>query len=146
MEPADFVSFAGRVVSFGKAGARSAVSRAYYGAYHAAQEFLRDFANESGGTSGTHVLVAEFFKNTDHANAMAIGAHLTDLHGDRIRADYRLADSRCESQIHAMRAVEYAVEIQRHLAAFKSACESDPALVEAFKETIRKVKERRRGG
>ncbi len=46
MKPEEFIAFAGKVATFDRAGARSAVSRAYYGAYHAALELLSELGCE----------------------------------------------------------------------------------------------------
>jgi hypothetical protein len=67
MEPAEFISFASRVVAYSKAGARSAVSRAYYGAFHKALSVLADFgcapaSNADYRLADTRVESLEFAK------------------------------------------------------------------------------------
>lgn len=90
----------------GEAAARSAVSRAYYAAYHAALTF----ANSHGWPNcpyqmGVHEqLTQRFERQGQHYKALAI--MLRNLRSARVKADYELAAtlSPLDAQTHAQTA------------------------------------------
>jgi hypothetical protein len=140
MDATEFISVSAKLVGWGKAGARSAVSRAYYGAFHLACELLRDLSGETLGSGIAHNLAVQFLGSADHVNAKAAARLLGDLHSHRIRADYRLLDPHVEQMEFAQRCVEHATEVQRQLAAFLQACDSDPAARERLVAGISQIK------
>ena len=60
MQPSEFITLAGKLASMnlGAAGARSAVGRAYYGAFHLAKGVLDEFASAPPRNGNGHVLAA----------------------------------------------------------------------------------------
>lgn len=79
---------------------RSAVSRAYYGAYHdsvAWETTLAHFGTNTATTRGTHALLCERLMKPhmalaldDRLKSSRRGILLRTFHGDRVRADYKL--------------------------------------------------------
>jgi uncharacterized protein (UPF0332 family) len=140
MDAADFIALSGKLVSMGTSGARSAVSRAYYGAFHLAQSVLIDLASESCGGGKAHNLVPLYIGSANHPDAMVAAYLLSDLHANRIKADYHLGLARAESQPFAMHGVETAHEIQRRLEIFRAVCEKDVELRRHFRDGIARIK------
>ena len=140
MDAAEFITLSGKLVAMGPPGARSAVSRAYYGAFHLAQALLVEMAAESCGSGKAHNLVPLYLRSADHPDATAAADLLSDLHADRIKADYRLELAKAESQRFAMTAVETAREIQKRLDLFRIACEQDVQIRTRLREGIAKIK------
>jgi hypothetical protein len=85
MDATEFVVLSGKLVALGKAGARSAVSRAYYGVFHLAQTILNDIAGETLASGKAHNLVPIFIKSANHSHASAAANLLSDLHAERSR-------------------------------------------------------------
>jgi uncharacterized protein (UPF0332 family) len=115
MRGEEFIALAGRLTAATKAGPaeyRSAISRAYYGAYHAAVEFLK--------ASGTvpprdHGEVQRLLARSGGANALAASHFLSDLQSRRVRADYQLDYAAAETAAYAIQSVEMASDIQSQL-------------------------------
>ncbi|MBX9788753.1 MAG: hypothetical protein K2Y37_07535 [Pirellulales bacterium] len=140
MDAADFITLSGKLVSMGKSGARSAVSRAYYGAFHVARAVLIDLASESCGSGKAHNLVPLYLGSANHPDASVAANLLSDLHANRIKADYSLDLARAESQPFATHGVETAHEIQRRLILFRAACEQDVELRGRLRDGIARIK------
>ena len=85
MNPEEFISFAARVVGYGPAGARSAVSRAYYGAFHAAVFILDELGCAPPRNATSHKLISEFLGCSSHVSARSAATLLSDLHSRRLR-------------------------------------------------------------
>ena len=70
---------------------RTAISRAYYAAFHAAQDHLREKDLERGipPTGRAHQFVADKFSNHPDETRQRIGVNLDRLRSKRIYADYR---------------------------------------------------------
>jgi uncharacterized protein (UPF0332 family) len=132
----------------GQAGARSAVSRAYYGAFHIAQDLLFELATVSRGAGAgkSHTLVPQYLRESQHPDAKQAASLLSDLHSDRIKADYRLGDANVETIGFAKLNVEAAKQIQQRLASFRIACKSDPDVLVALRAGVKKVQAAHRGG
>jgi uncharacterized protein (UPF0332 family) len=141
MDAAEFVAFAGRNVSQGKAGARSAISRAYYGVFHAALAILQELAAESPGSGKAHNLVAQYLFGAKHPAASAVARIITGLHGDRIEADYRLSSPLPEDLGFAKSKVELAADSLKLLDQFRNECRADPTNLQALRDGIARVKE-----
>lgn len=140
MNASEFISFAGRVVALGKAGARSAISRAYYGAFHCAGEFIEELTGESLRSGKSHNLVPQYMLSTsNHAGNLA-GRLLLDLHNRRIKADYNLSLETVEDVDFAKTQVEAALEAQRQLELFRQECLADLELLENLRDGVARVK------
>lgn len=103
MGPEDFIDAAGKFLSpeFGEAGQRSAVSRAYYGAYHCCSRSLpADLlpAKETLYEAGSHKALVWALEawgkspRNGRLNAQRAARKLARLRRARVDADYRLAD------------------------------------------------------
>ncbi|WP_313339443.1 hypothetical protein [Stutzerimonas nitrititolerans] len=104
---ADFLSSAGRFskLSDDEIIHRTVISRAYYGLYHCALT-LADSVKVppiSACVGGTHEKVSGFYQDymsgdrTETRLFRKIGINLLRLHGQRVKADYKLAeDVACE--------------------------------------------------
>lgn len=99
MNPTDFISLAVRLSgSRQEADLRTAVSRAYYGAFHAARELLEQCgvgfpAKELFGAD-VDTKVRFCLANTGDADASLIANKLSDLRSQRNFADYDLKSDR----------------------------------------------------
>jgi hypothetical protein len=140
MEPGEFITFASRTVTQGKAGARSAISRAYYGAFHASRRVLQELAAEVPRSAAAHNLLPQFFQAVNHPSANAAATLLSGLHGERIKADYQLTLTSIEETAFAKLMVESAVETQNHLGAFHRDCRADARLLQEFRDGVARVK------
>jgi uncharacterized protein (UPF0332 family) len=112
-----FLTFAAKLAASGAsgpAGYRSAVSRAYYGAFHLSREFL-DRLGYRCRSDNEHHWVQRHFLNCQVAEAKEIGRLLANLHESRKAADYNLQDSYCEVAKNAQFCVERADFIQNQL-------------------------------
>ena len=110
----EFLILAGKLTtSADEASLRSAVSRAYYGAFHLSTQFLEDI--ERPVPKNAHVYVARQLQRSGQADACRAGSLLGDLQSKRIKADYRLDDSRIGTSAFARLYVEWASEIQTAL-------------------------------
>jgi len=63
MDPAEFVALSSKLVSMGKAGARSAVSRAYYGVFHLTLEVLAKFDVAPAANGRAHNLAQQYLSD-----------------------------------------------------------------------------------
>ena len=85
----EFIRFAGLLVArfaSDEAALRTAVSRAYYGAYHVAIRLLSRACTERLD----HGSVRRLLKESGNPVAGQAGRRLDNLQSDRIKADYRL--------------------------------------------------------
>lgn len=108
--------------SAGEAVLRSAVSRAYYGAFHRSQEFLEHVLRirmEKGPTQHTKIPKALGF--TGATEIISIGHRLEDLKNRRHSADYRIADAKAGSRQIADLAIQDAQSIRSTLDRFAAA-------------------------
>jgi hypothetical protein len=140
MEPGDFITFASRTVTQGKAGARSAISRAYYGVFHIARLVLQELTSEFPRNATAHNLMPQFFQAVEHPSAIATATLLSALHSERIKADYQLDLTSVEKTALSKLSVEAAVEIQNHLEVFRRDCTADSDLLQKFREGIARIK------
>ena len=143
MNPADFIALAGTIVGRGPAGARSAVSRAYYGAFHAASDLLADLEYDCPRNGKAHSLVPQFLQASADVDAQLAGGLLSDLHSERVKADYRIRDAGVETLSYGKAGVETASTVLHHLEAFKKACES-AEVVDDLRAAVAKIKQIRR--
>jgi uncharacterized protein (UPF0332 family) len=123
MKGDEFIRFAGLIVarfSTDEAGLRTAISRAYYGAYHLAIALL----NRVCSARLDHGSVRRLLLESGIQAAVHAGRQLGDLQSDRIKADYRLDASMTHS--FARMSVERSLEIQKLLASLND--------IDVFKE------------
>ncbi len=144
MDPDEFVKLSAKLVGMGRPGARSAVSRAYYGSFHKAVKMLAEVASVPPGSQKSHVISVEYLKSCGHSDGIKAGRLLGDLHADRLKSDYRLDDAAVETMQFAMIAVESAAEFGRLLDAFRRSCESDETVLQRLKAGIAAVNGSRR--
>jgi uncharacterized protein (UPF0332 family) len=91
----DFVACAERFAqSSVEADLRSAVSRAYYGAFHEARALLRDSGVLLPKTEQVHTKVVYCLQDCGETNAAEAGQQLEVLKTQRKIADYELDDNR----------------------------------------------------
>jgi uncharacterized protein (UPF0332 family) len=73
---------------------RSAVSRAYYGSYHAALELLESAGVRfTKGTPEAHTKMSQCLDNSNVTDAEKVARELNSLRDDRNTADYDMADT-----------------------------------------------------
>jgi uncharacterized protein (UPF0332 family) len=119
MNAVDFLTFASKLAAQpgnGPSGFRSAVSRAYYGAFHLAKEFLESqhfFCH----SENQHQWAQKLFLNSGVQIGREIGQLLSNLHESRKLADYRLdktvAETQANAQLCALRADEIRTRISQ---------------------------------
>ena len=73
------------------AACRSAISRAYYAAFHVALEFLDHINVVVGQSPQAHVTVQHALNNSGDATLALVGNRLLPLYRERLAADYELA-------------------------------------------------------
>jgi uncharacterized protein (UPF0332 family) len=69
---------------------RSAISRAYYAAFHVARELLEDLRFVVPRADRAHTYLSRRLANCGHTQAQQAGTNLNALRGDRNQADYDL--------------------------------------------------------
>ncbi len=115
MKGEEFIALAGRLALAAKAGPadyRSAVSRAYYGAYHVAVEFLKASGSNPPRSHGE---VQRMLARLGRANTTTAAHFLSDLQSRRVRADYLLDFAATETAAYASHSVEMARDIASQL-------------------------------
>lgn len=112
-----FISLAGKLASGAKpdeALCRTAISRAYYGAFHLASQMLTSLNVPYERNHGElHRCLAE----CGHAEVAESGRILIELHRLRVKADYKLDDAIVSDPQVARDSVEMAADIRSALAA-----------------------------
>jgi len=94
MNPRDFLNVAEEwVTGLSEAEWRSAVSRAYYGAFHVARALLRACGFEVPQADRSHAYLWLRLNNCGHPDLQNAGEALNDLRGRRNEADYELHHS-----------------------------------------------------
>ena len=89
MDPREFYILASRLSAGpGPAEFRSAVSRAYYAAFHIGSQLLDALGFKVSAGSGGHGEVRNHLHNCGDPEVMAAISKLGGLHSKRIRADY----------------------------------------------------------
>jgi len=119
MNAVDFITLAGRWAITPGAGAaqyRSAVSRAYYGAFHVAAQFLGSLSHDCPEYDG-HDFVIKCLSNCGVSEAATVGGILRNLRMSRRDADYHLDKSQPETSANAKLCAERASQVQSGVAA-----------------------------
>lgn len=100
----DFLDFARKAIVMHRGSPpalRSVVSRAYYGVFHLARDFLEGLGFHSPKDENSHRFLLIQLANADDETATDTAALLGDLHERRKRADYHLDDGRYETETFA---------------------------------------------
>ena len=116
------------------AACRSVISRAYYAAFHVAQEFLDQIKVVIGQSPQAHVTVQHALNNGGHATLAAVSTTLRALHAERLAADYDLAWPTPELPAQAALMLGYAgrvIDQLDRLAAGTAGVPFDPVAVAA---------------
>lgn len=110
MRPREFHNIAERLAANGKRPAefRTAISRAYYAAYHVAREVLLPLGADLSGDRDAHVDVRMHLEHSGDRVLIEVSDALRKLHSDRKVADYNLTDATIEKQKEASARVERA--------------------------------------
>ena len=91
MDPKDFLRVANDLAKSDEAAElRSAVSRAYYAAFHVARKLLVDMGFEISKGSGAHGDICNYLGNAGNPTVEHAGSNIGDLKGWRNQADYEL--------------------------------------------------------
>lgn len=101
MSPRDFMTLA-HVLQSGNAEAewRTAISRAYYSAFHTARQLLRDWGFQLARTDQAHVGLTRRLAVTGVAEYEKVARELSELRAKRNAADYDL-DRECRRELAA---------------------------------------------
>ena len=123
MNGAEYIDFAAKIAATYShaASCRSAISRAYYGAFHLAKSLLDQLGSGPPRNANAHVFVQHRLANCGHVHAIEAGQLLGDLHTDRLTADYNLRKREVETISYARAAVVAARRIQNLI----ESCEHD---------------------
>ena len=110
MNGRDFLSLAKQwAKSRSEAERRTAVSRAYYAAFHVAREIFEDFGFDVPRSDRAHKYLAFRLGNSGNNPLRQAGNQLDDLRSDRNRADYDLHV--VQGGVHTDRAVQLGDQI-----------------------------------
>ena len=118
MEPAEFQAFAERIIeshAVEPAEIRTAISRAYYAAYHAAFNFLEAIGLSPRTDKWAHDDIFSHFANSGCEDLQRLGSTLGNLHNRRIEADYALSNLEIEKPEIAARVVARTARVLREL-------------------------------
>lgn len=137
MDPLEFISLALRLARSGReADRRTAVGRAYYGAFHIARHFLLDcginFSPKETFGAEIHRKVQYCFMESGNLDASQVGSRLFTLRNQRNAADYDLDSTSFKDAASTFRMVRFAPEIVDVL----QRCRLDPD----FQETLAKIR------
>lgn len=128
MDPLDFIALAIRLSNGqNEAELRSAVSRAYYGAFHLARQYLQDcgvrFPRKETHGAEIHQKVRYCLSHSADVDAMFAGDKLESLRGQRNKADYDLDSVEFRIAGNAVLRIRAAQEIADAL----RRCRAEPA-------------------
>jgi uncharacterized protein (UPF0332 family) len=134
MKAEEFLAFASKLALLypQPAAVRTAISRAYYAAFHGAAQFLRE---QSIFVDARHGSVWIDFSAAPQFEARAIGRQLSELHALRVVADYRLERVDIEEVHQAITCVETASQILSYVETLRRLCE-DSELQTQFTQAI----------
>ncbi|HET6878557.1 MAG TPA: hypothetical protein VFI31_00195 [Pirellulales bacterium] len=132
MDPRDFISLALRLSnSQNEADLRSAVSRAYYGAFHVARQFFFDvglrWTRKESYAAEVHMKVRYCLSQAGEADALLASDQLWSLRDLRNQADYDLDSTRFKSAARVATAVRIAPEVVDAI----QRCRVEPVFTEA---------------
>jgi uncharacterized protein (UPF0332 family) len=140
MSGTDFIDFAARIAATysDAASCRSAISRAYYGAFHLAKSLFDQLGLRPPRNANAHVFVQHRLANCGHDRAAEAGMLLADLYADRLNADYNLNKKEVEGVGYARARVVTARRIQDtlHACETKEACDRIKAGIAAYERKL----------
>ncbi|HET6881882.1 MAG TPA: hypothetical protein VFI31_17080 [Pirellulales bacterium] len=120
MNPNEFISVATQLLAGrGEGRLRSAVSRAYYGAFHLARQFVADCGVIIPIDTLAHRNVQWCLSNSDEHSLAEVARRLRSLRQARNVADYNLSSNRFVDRAEAQAEVQRAVEIDILLAPYR---------------------------
>jgi uncharacterized protein (UPF0332 family) len=105
---------------------RSAVSRAYYGAYHLGRAFVESLGGVIPKNATGHFELSRILWDSGQDHAQDAASRLDDLRRERNRADYDLDSTAFRNQVNAIKSVELADEVRLAI----ERCQHEPALTE----------------
>lgn len=121
MSPNEFISVATQLLAGeGEGRLRSAVSRAYYGAFHIGKQLLSDCGVIIGIDALAHRNVRWCLANTNEQSVKNLAKVLEHLRKARNDADYELTSTRFVDRSAAKAEVKRAVEVFTVLAAYSA--------------------------
>jgi hypothetical protein len=135
MDSRDFLKLAEQLVVARTAGAahfRTAIGRAYYGAFNFGSQILDQLGFPPAENAHGHNQTVRLFQQSGDPELEAAAGLLGDLHTLRLKADYNLKRTEVEKMKVAQAAVESADSIFDDLNAFLS----DPARRSAVTATL----------
>lgn len=140
MSPEEFLALGEELVERNTpACCRSAISRAYYGVFNAVGLVMRDSGLQISEGSAEHGKIWQDLLNCGVPDLAKAGSQLGELHGMRIKADYKMQVRQPEEYKTAK---FWVAEARRHLEAVKhhfSDSVTRGQAVEAIREYRRKV-------
>jgi uncharacterized protein (UPF0332 family) len=142
MDGNDFIALAGRLtapLAANEAPCRTAISRAYYGAFHLARSLLIDLGFAPVGNANIHGFVQHYLNGSRHPDACRAASLLSHLQSARNRADYRIDEPRFGSRQDAMLCVEQAHLVVSSLENCRADAARDP-IRQAIAEYERKIR------
>jgi uncharacterized protein (UPF0332 family) len=108
----DFFSLAQQLATGSSpAEMRSAVSRAYYSAFHIGLDLLEAVGIQVSRGAACHSQLPQILQNGDDDAMKKIGSKLDTLRGIRNIADYKLQDPQLEKKLRAIQELMLAKEI-----------------------------------
>ena len=131
----DFIALAGILAATARqeeSRYRTAVSRAYYGAFHVAASFVAEFNVRVPRNHVAHNEVYRLLSSVPHPEPRRAAQFLNQLRGERNAADYDLSATRFREQANATLSVEIAHRVRTML----HACRQEP-IRSVIVETIR---------
>jgi uncharacterized protein (UPF0332 family) len=121
MNAQEFISVATQLIAGeGEGRFRSAVSRAYYGAFHTAREFLGVCGSLIPINSMAHRSVAWCLSNSADPDLEDAGTYLESLRDARNDADYDLSGGQFATKTNAMAELRRAVKVTDILGNYSS--------------------------
>lgn len=116
MDARDFLGYARELAgAYGPARRRTAISRAYYGAYHVAVELLLAVGVVIERGHGGHEAVRLRLRQSGLDPVIQAGAALQRLHDLRVKADYWLRDPHPEAPATVRQALAFGTLVVENL-------------------------------
>jgi hypothetical protein len=139
MDGTEFLGVADRLLlEAQEAALRSAVSRAYYGAFNYSRHILRKLGFVSVARSPDHGTKWRYFANCGDPALATAGGKLQNLEGERVRADYHLDNKKFANHKNALIQVMVAKSIVEDL----KRCETDGILAAAVAQGMKTYEEK----
>ena len=123
MNPTEFLDLAGRLITDGtEAAFRTAVSRAYYGAFHSAVLLIKEMGVSLPVGPESHQKVRYCLMESAEAPALQAGDSLQILRKHRNQADYDLGESPLFNATNTLPRIDRA----REIVALLKKCSEEP--------------------